>query len=764
MRSRGGSSECAAAMLLSCLILAGCANPSSLSRSPEPVASPFALNRIQAELERSLRGGEVDFVWGSDARTLYYSERNALEPAIWRLDIATGQRERVAVSAEPGTPAAVAACASDVTLQGAGLSAQPRRKVELTVCDLPAVLDLDTAALSVHAAKTSALNKPLVYGDRFPQTPGGALVEVPSPDNRRFVSTDRERLLLRIAGSSEPQLLVSAPSHHIWNHYSLGWAPGSDTFAAIVEDFSAAPREPIVAWTSDDRRIDEVYYPVVGGPFPQGRIAVVEVGPKNDLRYLSTGSSDHYLRIDRFSADGRALYYFSVARDALALSYWRHDLVTNERLLLFRDESDTPLTYPYAFALAPDGAPLFHLRGSDGFLWVTERNARSELLLYRHDGHRYREIDLGLEQVARIVGVDGEAETAFVLARTDPERPYDTHLVSIALAGGETQVLSSGPGFRSAWLSPDKRYAIESVTSASRPTRTYLRNLHSGDARLLSEASLEKPDRWIRPEEITAPAADGVTRLHGLLYRPAGFDPGQRYPLVEYIYAGPQTTWTPTRFLQQDRYARVLAAAGFAVVVVDSRGTPYREPAFRHYSYRKLGQVEIEDHAAVIRSLLDRYSFLDGDRVGVFGTSFGGYFAVRALADAPDVYRAGVASAPPLLTKAHVFSPVEVFAGVPERNPAAYEAMDILQAIERVEAPVLLLAGSSDANTPLSHTMAYADAFIERARPVEMILFPGHNHHFKKRGESARNPYWIASIVRFFSEHLCDSEPCARTR
>lgn len=761
MRFRGRSSEYATTILLSCLTLAGCTSPSSLSRPPESTASPFALNQSQVEIERSLHGGEIDFIWGTDAGILYYSERNALEPAIWRLDTATGQRERVEVRVGPGIPASVAGdgCASEVTLRGARVSAQAQSKVELTVCDLPALLDLDTAALTAHAATS---DKPRTYGDRFPQTPGGPLLEVASPDHRRFISADGERLLLREALWPQARLLFSAPQHHLWNHYSLSWAPGSDSFAAIVEDFSEAPREPIVAWTSRERRIDEVYYPLVGGPFPQGRIAIVEVGTKSDLRYLSTGSSDHYLRIDRFSDDGRALYYFRVARDALALSYWRHDLVTNERSRLFRDESDTPLTYPYAFVLAPDGAPLFHLRGSADFLWVTERNARSELLLYRHDGYRYREIDLDLGQVARIIGVDEKAEKAFVLARTDPERPYDTHLVSIALAGGDTQVLSSGPGFRSAWLSPDKRYAIESVSSPRRPTRTYLRNLHSGGAQLLSEAHLKEPDRWMSPEEITALAADGVTRLYGLLYRPAGFDPKQRYPLVEYIYAGPQTTWTPTRFLQQDRYARVLAAAGFAVLVVDGRGTPYREPAFRRYSYLKLGQVEIEDHAAVIRSLLSRYSFLDGERVGVFGTSFGAYFAIRALADAPDVYRAGAASAPPLLTKAHIFSPVEVFAGVPERNPAAYEAMDILRAIERVQAPVLLLAGSSDANTPLSHTMAYANAFIEHAKPVEMVLFPGRNHHFKRRGEPARDPYWIAAIVRFFTEHLCDSGRCAR--
>ena len=442
MRLRGRSSGHATTILLSCLTLAGCTNPWSLSRPPETPPGPFVLNQGQVELERSLRGGEIDFVWGGDAGTLYYSERNAREPAIWRLDAASGQRERVEVSV--GLPASFAGdgCAGEITLRGARVSAQAPGKVELTVCDLPAVLDLDTAALSAHA---TTLDKPRTYGDRFPQTPGGALVEVASPDHRRFVSADGERLLLREAGWPQARTLFSAPQHHLWNHYSLSWAPGSDTFAAIVEDFSEAPREPIVAWTSHERRIDEVYYPLVGGPFPQGRIAVVEIGTKNDLRYLSTGGSDHYLRIDRFSDDGRALYYFSVARDALALSYWRHDLVTNERLLLFRDESDTPLTYPYAFALAPDGAPLFHLRGSADFLWVTERNARSELLLYRHDGHRYRKIDLDLEQVAGIIGVDEKAEKAFVLARSDPERPYDTHLVSIALAGGDTQILSSGP-------------------------------------------------------------------------------------------------------------------------------------------------------------------------------------------------------------------------------------------------------------------------------------------------------------------------------
>ena len=239
-----------------------------------------------------------------------------------------------------------------------------------------------------------------------------------------------------------------------------------------------------------------------------------------------------------------------------------------------------------------------------------------------------------------------------------------------------------------------------------------------------------------------------------MLYFPPGFTPDGRYPLIEYIYAGPQIVWASHAFLKNDRTARGLAGAGFVVAVLDSRGTPGRSKAFQDYTYGRFGQVAIADHAAALRQVIAQRPYLSADKVGVVGTSFGGYFAIRAMLDAPDLYGVGVASAPADLARSHVFTPVEAYLGLKADNPQGYEAVRIEPIAHKLDGPLLIITGTADANTPFGHALGLMEAFIQAERPVRMVVMPGRNHHFMRENDRERSSYWLHSIAAYFADHF----------
>jgi len=301
--------------------------------------------------------------------------------------------------------------------------------------------------------------------------------------------------------------------------------------------------------------------------------------------------------------------------------------------------------------------------------------------------------------------------------------------------------LTSGPGKRSVVVDPTGRYFVETVSTPTTPSKVWLKDRKTERSLLLSQAVFENPESWTPPEPFVVKAQDGETNLHGMLYFPPNFDPSESYPLIEYIYAGPQAVWTSHAFLENDRTPRGIAAAGFVVAVLDGRGTPGRSKAFQDYTHGRFGQVEINEHAGALRQIIAEREYLSTDKVGVVGTSYGGYFAIRAMLEQPDLYRVGVSSAPGDLVRSHIFSPTEAYLGLKEENPDGYEAARLDNLVGKL-------------NTPFSHTLNIMDAFIESKRPVRMVVMPGRNHHFMREEDNERSGYWIHSIAAFFADHL----------
>src|SRR4029077_1020950 len=238
--------------------------------------------------------------------------------------------------------------------------------------------------------------------------------------------------------------------------------------------------------------------------------------------------------------------------------------------------------------------------------------------------------------VIDVVAVE-EGAWVYFTAHHDQSRPYDTHLCRVKFTDGEVQRLTRLDGQNVVSVSPLKKTF---TVVNSRPDRPFRTDFHTCDGKHL--ATVQEADvtaleslGHVASEEFTVTAADGEDVLWGVMHKPADFDPKKKYPVIDHLYGGPQVTMVAHHFgLGEDihsRLDRAIAQLGYIVISVDARGTPERSKAFHDVVYGNWGRHEIPDHVATLQQLAKRHAFIDLNRVGVWGHSWGGYFTIRAL-------------------------------------------------------------------------------------------------------------------------------------
>ncbi len=306
-------------------------------------------------------------------------------------------------------------------------------------------------------------------------------------------------------------------------------------------------------------------------------------------------------------------------------------------------------------------------------------------------------------------------------------------------------------------FAPSKEFFLDTHSSTSRPPAVELRRADGTLLQTLSRANidaLEEELKWRPPEEFVVRAADGKTDLYGLLFKPYDFDPNKKYPVIEYIYAGPQVNLWPWTFTidAQPLMARIppaLAQLGFIVFGLDARGTPQRGKELQDVVYGNFGRYEIPDHVAALKQLAEERPYIDLSRVGIYGYSWGGYFTIRALLLAPDVYHVGVAGGAGVDASAGGH---ESYLGLPQKNKEGYEYASNLRLARNLKGKLLILHGTSDRNARFSQAMKMVEALIQAGKPYDLLIFPGKNHFNARVGTSGR--YMREAIRRYFQEHL----------
>lgn len=403
------------------------------------------------------------------------------------------------------------------------------------------------------------------------------------------------------------------------------------------------------------------------------------------------------------------------------------------------------------------------LSGDKEVVWWSERDGWGHLyLIDAATGAIKNRITSGAWMVNDLLTIDEGQRYAYFTARgREPGRdPYQRHLYRAKLDGSSIELLSAENGDHAVTASPDGKYFVDvhsrfdsppiSVVRAS--VGNTVREIQRGDATRLLAAG------WTPPTSFTVKARDGRTEILGLLFRPKTVIPGRKYPVIDYIYPGPQVGSTGGRqfTVSPGGNARALAELGFYVVQVDAMGTPGRSKAFHDAYYGNMTDNGIPDHIAAIKQLAGSYPEIDLDRVGIFGHSGGGFSSTDAMLSFPEFFKVAVSSAGNHDQRSYDFTWGEKYQGLLKKlsdSTDTYDSQSNWRKAKNLRGKLLLAYGTLDDNVHPVATQLVIDELIKANKDFDLLVFPNRNHGF------AAEPYMVRKTWDYFVRNLLGVSP-----
>src|SRR6266542_4343407 len=380
------------------------------------------------------------------------------------------------------------------------------------------------------------------------------------------------------------------------------------------------------------------------------------------------------------------------------------------------------------------------LKDGKRFIWASERTGWRNFYLYDLSGKQLATLTNHQFEVANILRVDEEAGTLYYMARSgDNHMKLQLHRVGL---DGRMDKRLTDPAFNHAVdIAPDGKHFIDVAQTHNSPPATRLVDAEGRVVEELTKSDATKFDQLglKRVELIKYKAADGVTDLYGLLHFPSNFDPNKKYPLLLGVYAGPATNGARETFTQPNP----LTEYGFLVATLDSRSAGGRGKRFLDAIYMKLGVVEIDDQAAGVKSLWNR-PYVDKNRVGIFGTSYGGYASAMCLLRHPDVFQAAAASSP--VTSWHHYDTIytERYMWIPQENKEGYDSGNAMNYVDKLKGRLMIYYGTADNNVHPNNSMQLIQALQRAGKSFEVQVGPDVGHSGMRQDR----------MMEFFIENL----------
>jgi dipeptidyl aminopeptidase/acylaminoacyl peptidase len=365
--------------------------------------------------------------------------------------------------------------------------------------------------------------------------------------------------------------------------------------------------------------------------------------------------------------------------------------------------------------------------------------------------------------VTQVLKVDAATRTVWFrgVGRTSGVNPYYQQFWKVSLDGGQPVLLTPEPADHEITMSDDGKYFVDSYSTTTTPPVTVLRD--AGDGRIVATVAKADIKRllatgWQPPEPFTVKARDGKTDLYGLMFKPTHFDPQKKYPIVDYIYPGPQTGSVATfGFLPSHYDSQSLAELGFIVVAIDGMGTPWRSKSFHDTWYGNMGDNTLPDQVTAIRQLAQRYPWIDLDRVGIWGHSGGGDATADAMFRYPDFFKVGWAESGNHDNRDYEDDWAEKWQGLLVTNKDGgtnYDSQANQLIAKNLKGKLMLVHGTIDDNVPPYNTLLVVDALIKANKDFDMLLLPNQHHAY-----GVDTPYVTRRRWDYFVHNLAGDTP-----
>jgi len=613
--------------------------------------------------------------------------------------------------------------------------------------------------------------------DCWPPTETRNTDESISPDKKRAVFVRDYNLWARdLTSGRETQLTTDgvkdfgyATDNPGWEHSNraiVTWSQDSKKLASFQQDQRGVGDMYLVKTKRGHPEFETWKYAMAGDPVVATiQRVIIDVDSRRVIRlqvppdpHRSSSCYDVQCGDGNFadvqwSPDGAHLAFVSTSRDHKHARLRIADATTGAvREVL---EETSPTFYESDISSTSHGAVNWrYLPKSNEVIWFSERDNRAHLYLYDlRAGKLEHKITSGDWDVVELLKVDEKSRMLYLLGvgREKNRDPYFVHFYKVRMDGGKTTLLTPEDANHDITPAPSGRYFVDSYSKPDIPPVTVLRDR---EGKLLS--TLERADisrlvdaGWKPPVAITVKARDGVTDLYGLMFKPTYFDESRRYPIIDWIYPGPQIGSVGSRSFAASRGDRqALAELGFVVVAIDGMGTPFRSKTFHDVYYNDMRDNSLPDQVAGIRQLAQRYPWVDLDRVGIYGHSGGGYAAAAAMFTYPDFFKVGISESGNHDQRSYTDDWGEKFT-------TTFEGQDNESIVKNLKGHLLLSHGTMDDNVPPYSTLLLVDSLIKANKDFDLMMLPNQRHPYRSEADA----YMTRRRWDYFVRNLLGVEP-----
>lgn len=533
----------------------------------------------------------------------------------------------------------------------------------------------------------------------------------------------------------------------------LYWSPKGNRLAFYRMDQSMVANYPLVDvpeigyvptnGETKAAKVSLIKYPMVGEKSHKVTVGVYDINTDKTI-YLHTGNpTDRYFTNITWSPDENIIYMFELNRNQNDCYLTAYNAYTGKKIANLYHEKDTKYVEPTH--------PIVFLPWNDHqFVMYSQKDGYNHLYLFSEDGRELKQLTKGKWVVMKIIGFNLKKKS--IIYTSNECNPIQINTWMVNVETGKRRLLDNGKGYHNPLLSPEGNTIIDVYSEPNLPRQYDLITLGN---KINTLHYFTSPNPWKGysvPEYSCGKikASDGKTDLYYRMVKPINFNPAKKYPVIVYVYGGPHAHNVDARWNYGSRgWETYMAQKGYLLFILDNRGSDNRGKEFEQVTFRNLGQEEMKDQMEGIK-YLHTLSYVDKDRIGIHGWSFGGFMTISLMTNYPDVFKVGVAGGPVIDWKWYEIMYGERYMDTPKTNPIGYAKTSLLQKAKDLKGKLQIIIGLNDPVVVPQHAYSFLKACILAGTQPDFFVYPGEPHNM--RGHQSVHLH--ERITQYFEDYL----------
>ena len=520
------------------------------------------------------------------------------------------------------------------------------------------------------------------------------------------------------------------------------WSNNGKRLAFYRMDQGMVTDYPIINWTTTPATVEMIKYPMAGDKSHHVTVGVYNAQTQSTI-YLQTGEpAEQYLTNIAWSPDDNSIFIAVLNRGQNDMKLNQYDASTGAFVKTLFEEKDEKYVEP----LVP---VLFVKNNPAQFIWQSNRDGWNHLYLYDINGKLLKQLTKGNWEVVDVKGFDAKGENLFY--SSTEESPVSRNLYQLNLKSGVSKRITQGLGSHGTQVSASGNTVIDNFSTTDIPRSVRLVDVRSLKNKTIFNATNPLADYSLGQMSIFTIANKNGTPLYCRLYKPVNFDSIKKYPVIVYWYGGPHAQLVGNLWNGNaaDYWFQYMAERGYVIFSLDTRGSDNRGKEFEQAIFRHAGDAQMEDLMSGV-DYLYRQSYVDKNRMGLFGWSYGGFMTIDFMLNHPSVFKAAVAGGPVTDWRYYEIMYGERYMDTPQENPEGYAATDLTKKVQNLKGKLLLIHGLQDPVVVQQHSVRFVRAAIDKNVQVDYMIYPGHEHNVTGKDRA----HLYQKVTDYFIEYL----------